>query len=375
MALKQLSPADVMLGKPLEQAVYNADGQLLLNKGSVLRDPGAKQKLLAMGHKEVVPGAAPVAPAPVAPRAEQLREPVFALVQHAAVTLNAMLVDQQADVHRDQFIARIRSLAGRLQAACQQDPEAAIAAIHLFHEGEYALRHHLSVGVVSALLAEADGRLDKAQQHSLICAALTHDIGIYSLANHSGGLTEEKRREINQHPITSCAILKDIGVDDELWLEAVLQHHERQDGSGYPLSLSGGAISLHGSLLAVADVYCAMTRPRPYRPKAYFPMAAMRDLYVGQSQQLDNALIQKLIKALGLIPPGTIVKLKNGEIAVVKKRSTNNAPQAFCLYNRQGMPMASPDARNTALPDYAIQGRVDYDDCRNVEAAMRRIWA
>ncbi len=118
-----------------------------------------------------------------------------------------------------------------------------------------------------------------------------------------------------------------------------------------------------------------MTRPRPYRPKAYFPMAAMRDLYVGQSQQLDNALIQKLIKALGLIPPGTIVKLKNGEIAVVKKRSTNNAPQAFCLYNRQGMPMASPDARNTALPDYAIQGRVDYDDCRNVEAAMRRIWA
>ncbi|GHD73146.1 hypothetical protein ACFSQE_18775 [Vogesella fluminis] len=81
MALKQLSPTDVLLGKPLEQAVYNADGHLLLNKGSVLDDPGAKQKLLAMGHKEVLAGAATATSVASAPRADQLREPVFALVQ------------------------------------------------------------------------------------------------------------------------------------------------------------------------------------------------------------------------------------------------------------------------------------------------------
>lgn len=374
MALKQISSADVLLGKPLEQAVYSANGQLLLNKGSVLNDSEAKQKLLEMGHKQVVGGGS-VSPAAAPPQAVQLREPVFALVQHAAVTLNAMMGDLLAGQHRQQFITRIASLATRLQAACQKDPEAAIAAIHLYHEGEYAIRHHLSVGIVSALLAEADGRLDKAQQHMLICAALTHDIGILGLANHEGELSAEKRKQINQHPLTTCTLLRELGVDDQLWLEAVLQHHERLDGTGYPLCLSGSAIGVPGRLLAVADVYCAMTRPRPYRPKAYFSMAAMRDLYVEQGKQLDSSLIQILIKSLGLIPPGTIVKLKNGEIAVVKKRSTKNTPQVYCLYNRQGMPMASPDMRNTALPDYAIQGRVDYEDCRNVEAAMRRIWA
>ena len=373
MALKQISGNDVLLGKPLEKDIYTADGQLLLGKGSVLSDAGSKQRLMGLGYKEVV--SLYERPPAAAPAAAALTESAFSLVQHAAKSLSVMLDDLLKNQHREQFIGRIRSLAARLQTACLQDPEAAIAAIHLFHEGEYAIRHHLSVGVVSALLADADGQLTRQQQHSLICAAITHDIGILTLTNQETALSEEKRKLIGQHPQSSARVLRQLGVNDPIWLEAVLEHHERLDGSGYPQALCNDQISLHGRLLAVADVYCAMTRPRPYRPKAYFPMAAMRDLYVGQSKQLDSGLIQLLIKSLGLIPPGTLVRLKNNEIAVVRKRSANNSPIVCAVYNRQGMPMVTPDIRHTNQSAYAIQGRVDYEDCRNVEAMLRRIWA
>lgn len=373
MALKQISSTDVLIGKPLEQAIYNASGQLLLNKGAVLDDKQLKEKLLEQGHKEVL--LAMQAQKRAQSQATAGKDGMFAVVQHAATTLALILRDFQSNLHQEQFQARIQSIASRLLQAAAQDAEAAIAAIHLFHEGEYSIRHHLSVGVVSALLAEADGTLNKAEILSLVCAAITHDIGILGLANNEAELPADKKKLVNQHPLTSAQALQKVGISDKLWLQAVLQHHERLDGSGYPHALQASQISLAGKLLAVADVYCAMTRPRPYRPKAYFPMAAMRDLYVGQSRQLDNQLIQKLIKAMGLIPPGTLVKLKNGEIAVVKQRTTKNTPLCYCLYNRQGMPMTPPEIRNTALPDYAIQGRVDYEDCRQMEIALRRLWA
>ncbi|MTD32327.1 HD domain-containing protein [Paludibacterium sp. dN 18-1] len=228
----------------------------------------------------------------------------------------------------------MQSLAKRLLQACQTDPEAVIAAIHLFHEGEYTIRHHLSVGVVTALLAQADERISEEEALLLVCAAITHDIGIIHVANNEAKLSDQHKALIQRHPVMSSTALRQAGVTEPLWLQTVEQHHERLDGSGYPQGLSGSAIGLHSRLLAVADVYCAMTRPRPYRPRAYFAMAAMRDLYVGQSQQLDHALIQLLIKTLGLTPPGSLVKLKNGETAVVKKCSTQWHTVKLCANDR-----------------------------------------
>lgn len=370
--LKRLSPAEVLIDKPLEEDVYDADGTLLLSKGAVLKDPTLKSKVVERGHRKVDP-LAPPAPRSGGPL-EKPREPVFSNVQHIASSLNVILTDYLAGRHAHTFESRIRSLATRLAAACADDAEAAIAAIHLFHEGDYAIRHHLSVATVTALIAQG---LDLPAEavNSLVCAAATHDIGILQLANHTAELPERHKILIRQHPTLSLNVLKEHGVEDPLWLEAVMQHHERLDGTGYPYGLSGSEISQAGRILAVADVYCAMTRPRPYRPKAYFPMAAMRDLYVGQSHQLDNALIQMLIKVMGLVPPGSLVRLKNGELAVVKKRSNSLNPLCFALQSPTGTPLMPPERRDTREPTLAISGRVDPEQCTPIMALIRRLWA
>lgn len=369
--LKPIESSDIIIGKPLEQDLYDNNGQLLLTKGSVLSSSNSKHKIVERGHKFITQHQADKKPS--SPNVV-IEDSVFSVVQLAAPSLDIITNDFITGRYLDTFENRIQSLASRLIKACQQDPEAAIAAIHLYHESEYNIRHHLSVGVVTALLAEAEGSLPATDVHQLVCAALTHDIAILHLTNDNSHLNAQQKALVRQHPELSSAALYMSNIRNSIWLTAVLQHHERLDGTGYPHALSGSAISIEGKILAVADVYCAMTRPRPYRPKAYFPMAAMRDLYTTQSQQLDHGLIQLLIKTLGLIPPGTLVKLKNGETAVVKKRSTQATPLCYTLLNSSGAPVMPPERRDTKESNQSIAGRVDYENCLHAQALIRSLW-
>jgi HD-GYP domain-containing protein (c-di-GMP phosphodiesterase class II) len=107
------------------------------------------------------------------------------------------------------------------------------------------------------------------QLHGLRVAALVHDIGKISIPaeilTKPGKLNAAERAMINMHPETGYFILKDIPF---VWpiAEIVRQHHEKLDGSGYPLGLRGNAILPEARVLAVADIVEAMTAYRPYRP-------------------------------------------------------------------------------------------------------------
>lgn len=369
--LKLIDASDLLIDTPLDEALFDANGRLLLDKGVVISST-MKSKLLQIGYRVVTDNPHQ---AKAGAQAETSKQSCFATTQYAAHTLRVILSDFLAGRHLDAFAERIQSLAIRLIQACQTDPEAAIAAVHLYHEGDYAIRHHLSVGVVTAVLAQTDDRITAEDGRWLVCAALTHDVGIVHLANTDARLSEEERELIQRHPTLSSSALQQVGIVQPIWLDAVSQHHERLDGSGYPYKLDESSISLPGRLLAVADVYCAMTRPRPYRARAYFAMAAMRDLYVEQSHQLDHGLIQLLIKTLGLIPPGSLVKLKNGETAVVKKCCTQGTPLSYALMTAAGAPIMPPERRDTKDSSLTIVGRVDPEGCQHLQGLIRSLWA
>ena len=78
-------------------------------------------------------------------------------------------------------------------------------------------------------------------------------------------LTGEQKEVIQRHPETSAALLRERGVSDEIWLNAVLCHHEAIDGSGYPQGSKGDAIPMPAQLVSLADVYCARISNREYR--------------------------------------------------------------------------------------------------------------
>ena len=120
-------------------------------------------------------------------------------------------------------------------------------------------------------------------------AALLHDLGKLSISNRildkPGPLTDEERNRFRQHPLLAEQILGRVSTFVELAAVASA-HHERLDGSGYPRGLAGDALSVPVRVLAVADVYEALTADRPYRP-AYTPRDALELMRTDVPQRLD----------------------------------------------------------------------------------------
>jgi hypothetical protein len=99
-------------------------------------------------------------------------------------------------------------------------------------------------------------------------------------------------------------------------LDLVRDHHERIDGSGYPQGLQGEAIGLPGLVGGIVDSYDAMTTDRPWRT-GLTAHDALTALYAARGQLYDEQLVAQFIESIGIYPPGSIVELDTGDIAVV----------------------------------------------------------
>jgi len=131
----------------------------------------------------------------------------------------------------------------------------------------YTYRHSSGVAEYARGIAR-EMRLSVAEQQALFRAGLLHDIGKLGVSNRildkQGALTEEERQEVERHPEYTWEILRRVGAfQDVAWTAA--RHHERLDGSGYPWRLNADWLDMPARILAVADVYEALTANRPYR--------------------------------------------------------------------------------------------------------------
>jgi HD-GYP domain-containing protein (c-di-GMP phosphodiesterase class II) len=142
--------------------------------------------------------------------------------------------------------------------------------------------------------------LDATQQQGIQMAGIIHDIGKIhvplEILTHPGRLTELEMGFVRIHPEICHEIIKDI---DFPWpiADMILQHHERLDGSGYPKGLIGDDILLGARVLAVADVYEAMTTMRPYRA-ALGAELALDELRAGRGRTYDSAVADAAISLL-----------------------------------------------------------------------------
>ncbi len=132
---------------------------------------------------------------------------------------------------------------------------------------EQAYHHCLNVAVISLILAKWL-RLPKDEQRKIVLAGVLHDVGKLTIPtevlNKTGRLTDEEFALIKSHVRRGYDIIRDLDYDVKI-KEAVLLHHERCDGSGYPFKVTGDKISSYAKIIAVADVYDAMTSARTYR--------------------------------------------------------------------------------------------------------------
>jgi len=143
-------------------------------------------------------------------------------------------------------------------------------------------------------------KLSETTQSALRIAGLLHDIGKIGIPDHilkkPGPLTPEERQIVQLHVVLSELIIKGVPYIADV-SDAVANHHERWDGTGYPRGLKGEEIPLLGRIMAVVDAYSAITSDRPFR-KAMSHQEAVAELHKNAGTQFETGLVETFIEAL-----------------------------------------------------------------------------
>ncbi|TXK77767.1 HD-GYP domain-containing protein [Paenibacillus sp. N3.4] len=184
---------------------------------------------------------------------------------------------------------------------------------------DYIYHNSIMVSLTSYSLARWHG-LPQKDLMQIALAGLLHDIGTAkvdsSILEKKSALTASEMDEIKQHTLIGYNILKNIsGINEGVKLSS-LQHHEREDGSGYPLGVKGDKIHMYAKIVAIADIYHAMTNERYYRT-ALSPYIVLEQLFTESFGKVDPALVQAFINKSTQISNGTLVKLSDNRVGEI----------------------------------------------------------
>lgn len=183
----------------------------------------------------------------------------------------------------------------------------------------YTYEHSIYVGTLSVVIGMNMGLL-KTDLHNLALSGFLHDIGKLSIpleiTNKPGPLTDEEFEVMKQHPANSKQFLSPSFRCSTSVVSGILSHHERYDGNGYPAGLEGDKIPLYGRILALADVYDALSSNRPYR-KAWQPEKIMEYMIGASGTQFDERIVPYFIESIVIYAIGTMVYLSDGSYGVV----------------------------------------------------------
>ena len=219
-------------------------------------------------------------------------------------------------LNTEKIIAKMKELC----AFVQENRQAVLIlqSIMPYNVDNFLVTHSLR----SAVFAIVVGMELKMQNHQLVelaTAALMHEIGLIHIAediySRAGELSDEEKKYLHVHPVLSCKILKKAKFPLPVCL-GTLDHHERENGTGYPQRLTGEKISLYGKIIAVTCSYEAMTGERKYK-KAEDPATGLLNVLRREPSQYDEEVLKALLNALSFFPIGSFVYLTNNAVAQV----------------------------------------------------------
>jgi HD-GYP domain-containing protein (c-di-GMP phosphodiesterase class II) len=349
----------IKVGEPLPFRVLDSAARMLLGQGQLLMDQHQLDMLLERGawaeRAQVLlirqeRREAKTTRVPSAYRRQTLFDRWEQRVWQLDALLRRVLKREQVAAELEQFAADQLQLIERdvdvalFMAVRQDDRRFAL----------YALTHGLHTATVTVLGGKQLG-WDRGKLLCIVRAALTMNVSIGELqsvlAEQTTPPTAKQMDLIRSHPQRSADQLRGAGVTDADWLDTVTDHHERRGSGGYPRGLN--EVSPLAAVLRAGDVYMAKISPRAQRAPL-LPKVAARQLY---EEEAGGPVATALIKPLGIYPPGDLVKLRSGEVGVVMRRgSTGAAPLVAAISTRQGKPSVSTNQRDTAQPEFAIEG-------------------
>ncbi len=183
---------------------------------------------------------------------------------------------------------------------------------------EYTFKHSVDVGTMASLLSVQLGKSEKFVQDIMI-AGILHDIGKSKIPpeilNKPGKLTDKEFRIIQNHPVFSYQILRDCRNVSEEIRQAVINHHENIDGSGYPRKLFADSIGEMAKIIAISDVFDALVTKRVYKP-AKTPAQAIEMMF-SMGNKFDIRIFRMFLSQVNAYPNGSVVTLSNNQVCKV----------------------------------------------------------
>lgn len=337
----RISLESLEAGMKIAKQVYDADGNLLLGKGVTLneffvkrlqmlgiesifiKDDAADDVIPHESISEIVRGA-------TIKHMKELFRPLEDIKKEMKNQTAAALLDsvksprfQQTFGNNPAFQKIQNSAKDIVNEVLSGDVTLGLNSIKSYDN--YTFQHSIDVAIVSILIGRKLA-LPEKRLRELGIGCILHDMGkIFipdSIVNKPGRLTDEEFERVKDHPVIGYELIKDVTTIGILPPHVAFQHHEKQDGSGYPRGLKGnnkldisgekGMIHLYASIAGVADVYDALSSDRPYRT-ALQPEKVIEIMMKMKGDHLNKSIFSIFLKIAPMYPVGTTIRMGSGK--------------------------------------------------------------
>lgn len=313
ISTKILSP-----GMQLAHPIFNEKGQVLLNKDVVLTDRLVKrlgelnvkyvyiQDKLSEGIevKETISST-------IRREAVQTIESTFLSLQQEKLSEKSFLLDKDST----RFKGIIRTLLSEIKG--NEDLLTILSDVYTYDS--YIFQHSFNVTLYTLALGMELG-LSMEELETLGLGAILHDIGKIMVDEDvlmkPGRLSDHEFEQIKKHANHGFDILRQLHTIPLIVAHCAFQHHERLNGTGYPRGIKGNEMHLYPKIIAVADVFDAVTSNRVYR-NAMLPHEGLEILYSGAGTLFDQTIIEAFRRAIAIYPNGMVVKLSDQRVGIV----------------------------------------------------------
>jgi len=249
--------------------------------------------------------------------------------------------------------AEIKNTVLRLSESVLRHPDALTLLCSLKDKGNFAITHAVNTCVLSLVFGRFVG-FEDSKLTELGVAALLHDIGEVMVPTEilvkRGEKTKAEKKVISSHTQHGVEILSNSKGIPQSAIAVARDHHERENGSGYPNRLTGTQVSMLTKIVSVIDVYDTLTGGL-YGKTAIDPGHALKYMYEFRGQLLDIEVVEKFIQCLGAYPIGSVVEFQSGEVGIVLSAEQNLRlyPKVLMVRDKNKDHLLPPRLINLAL--------------------------
>ncbi|MBU2924164.1 HD-GYP domain-containing protein [Colwellia sp. 4_MG-2023] len=282
------------------------------------------------------------------------------------------IFNESKDIQKKLFAAALNGTTVDLQSvvdvtnksvdAIFNSPDSLACMVNIREKDEYLLEHSVAVSVYMTIFAH-HLKMNKKVVHHLSIGAFLHDIGKIKIPdeilNKPGKLTDEEFTIMKTHANHSIDIIKKTPGISKLSLDVAALHHEKLNGEGYPFQVEGKNIHKYGRMIAICDIFDALTANRCYKDgfSHIKSFNILREL--AKNNHLDGELVEQFIRCIGVFPTGTLVQLESKKLAVVEQRNCNDLtkPKVKSFYSvKLNQYLNTQDIDLAKTDDFIVKG-------------------